>query len=321
LIPLSLCAEGGELLLRGRSAEGLWEERLTVAPVPNGSGRAEVVSLFARESVEDLEARVAAGESSIDPQIEKIGLDFGVSTRLTSWVAVTETPSVDPQSAVRRERMPQQLPHGVSAEALGLRAPAGAPTMAYSARSARVTSLPCPSPMTPLPRMRASAMLDEAPFRAMAQRVGIAPSASSASEPPSRGPSTGPRPIFVEPPRFDDTQYDDALAEEHEGDEPSQGTERTLRAHVLRRKGDKLVLEIEVGPTGLDWEPPSLCTVKWTNGTTSRLLVHLGPTTRASTLRAGERARLVLCLDAAHGSLIPLDVRLVLSTVTLRLTL
>jgi Ca-activated chloride channel family protein len=143
LIPLTLHAEGGELWLRGRSAEGLWEQRMTVAAAPSGSGRAEVVGLFGRERVEDLEARVAAGEGGIDAEIERVGLDFGISTRLSSWVAVSETPSVDPQSAVRRERMPQQLPYGISAEAVGLRSAA-----------ATLLSPVCISPVAPAPRRR-----------------------------------------------------------------------------------------------------------------------------------------------------------------------
>lgn len=269
LLPLTLRAEGGELLLRGRSADGLWEQRLTVAAAPSGSGRAEVVSLFGRERVEDLEASVAAGEIGIDPEIERVGLDFGISSRLTSWVAVSETPSVDPQSAVRRERMPQQLPYGVSAEAVGLRS--AAPGLVFGA---------CAPPAAFASRSRASA-----------STIGAAPSRAMPRSMAAMGRVGAPVP-----------------------------SERALRGYVVRRDDVKLVLEIEVDRTELAWEPPSLCDVTWTDGTTTRLLVDLGHTTRVSSLRSGERARLVLMADAADERRTPSALRLVLSSATLCIT-
>src|SRR6185437_6060421 len=122
LVSLALRSEGGELLVRGRTPEGTWEQRLQVEPVGPGQGSGAVVALFGREAVEDLETRLAAGGDAreIDAAVERIGIDFQIATRLTSWVAVSEERTVGPNDPLRRERMPHELPFGMSAEGLGL---------------------------------------------------------------------------------------------------------------------------------------------------------------------------------------------------------
>jgi Ca-activated chloride channel family protein len=52
------------------------------------------------------------GEGGLDAEIERVGLAFQIATRLTSWVAVSEEPAVDPGAPTKRVRMPQELPHG-----------------------------------------------------------------------------------------------------------------------------------------------------------------------------------------------------------------
>jgi Ca-activated chloride channel family protein len=123
LIGVSLRPEGGELRVRGRTAGGTWEKRLTVAPTPAGSGNPAAVTLFGRESVEDHEMHLAArGDArEIDAAVEKLGVDFQIATRLTSWIAVSEDETVDPGDALRHERMPHEIPHGMSLQGLGLR--------------------------------------------------------------------------------------------------------------------------------------------------------------------------------------------------------
>lgn len=122
LVGLSLRPDGGELIVRGRTPGGHWEERLTVQPTEAGAGSPGVTALYGREAVEDLELNLAAGadRGEIDRAIEQVGLEFGLATRLTSWVAISEGPTVDPRLPVRRETIPQKLPHGMSAEGLGL---------------------------------------------------------------------------------------------------------------------------------------------------------------------------------------------------------
>src|SRR6185369_282539 len=94
LVPLELRPEGGALTVRGATADGAFERRLEVRPAAPGSGSAALASLFGREAVEDLELRLAAGEAraAIDPAIERLGIAFQLSTRLTSWIAVSEEP-------------------------------------------------------------------------------------------------------------------------------------------------------------------------------------------------------------------------------------
>ena len=122
LAGIKLAAAGGEIVVRGRSASGPWEQRIVVAPAGCGTGNPAVIALYGREAVEDLELDLAAGgrNATIDRAVERIGLDFRISTRMTSWVAVSEEKTVDPGQPTRVERIPQELPYGMSAEGLGL---------------------------------------------------------------------------------------------------------------------------------------------------------------------------------------------------------
>jgi Ca-activated chloride channel family protein len=257
LIPLELRASGGELCIRGRTAAGLWQHTLAVDAVASGSGRAELAALYGRERVEQLEVRAAAGEN-VDAEIERVGLDFRIATRLTSWVAVSETPSVDPQSPLRRERMPHQLPHGVSAEALGLRA--GVMAGAMKAASA--------APM--LVRTRSASPL---PSRAMqAPLLGRAPSPRSVSAP---------------------------------------GFVRRLAnaARGVMPKGKPVSPEID---DTLAWEQPSAVVMHWSDGSEAALSLDAAHSTRAATLHAGERARLVFAVSPADATKQPRALRLTL---------
>jgi Ca-activated chloride channel family protein len=141
LVGVALRPEGGELVVRGRTLEGTWEQRLRVAPVAEG-GSGAPAALFAREAVEDLEMRLAAGGAAreIDAAIERLGIDFQIATRLTSWVAVSQEQTVDPGDPLRRVRMPHELPHRMSAEGLGLRPAQGAALGAKQLRSAAPAS-------------------------------------------------------------------------------------------------------------------------------------------------------------------------------------
>ncbi len=148
LVALRLRPEAGTLLVRGRGVDGPWEQQLNVPALAPGSGHAAVAALYARERVEDLEAQAAAG-LRVDAAIERLGLDFQIGTRRTSWVAVSEEPTVDPGEPTRRERIPQELAHGISAEGAGLRAGAMQtaakrmpPMAAMQQRSRSVSSAP-----------------------------------------------------------------------------------------------------------------------------------------------------------------------------------
>jgi Ca-activated chloride channel homolog len=122
LIGLRLRPGGGELRITGRLGGRPWDELIQVPAMVVGEGNPAVIACYAHEAVEDLEMRVAAaGNGYLDGHIATLGLDFQIATRLTSWVAVTEEATVDPLQPLRRERIPQALPAGLSAAGLGLR--------------------------------------------------------------------------------------------------------------------------------------------------------------------------------------------------------
>jgi Ca-activated chloride channel family protein len=120
-LALKFRAEGGDLHVSGQTPAGAWEGQVSVPPIGAGEGSAAVVSLYGREAAEDLEVTRAAGAEVVDRDIERIGLEFQIATRRTSWVAVSEEPAVDPTRPARRVRVPHALADGLSAEGLGLR--------------------------------------------------------------------------------------------------------------------------------------------------------------------------------------------------------
>jgi Ca-activated chloride channel family protein len=121
---LALHAGGGELVVTGQLADGTWRQTLQVPARRAGDGNQAIVALYGRERVADLESRVMVDR--VDGEIEDLGLAFQIATRMTSWVAVDESRrSAGPS---RDEVVPQELVHGTSAQAFGVRASARAAT-------------------------------------------------------------------------------------------------------------------------------------------------------------------------------------------------
>lgn len=122
-IAVALDGDARTLRVRGKTAEGVWENRAQIAELPLGGGQQAIAARFAREAVEDREAHLAGGgdQSEIEADIERIGLEFQIATRLTSWIAISEDVKVDPKQQLMREVMPHELPYGTSMEGLGLR--------------------------------------------------------------------------------------------------------------------------------------------------------------------------------------------------------
>jgi Ca-activated chloride channel homolog len=122
MIPVKLRPEGGAVVIEGQLAGGgAWKAEAVVAPVAAGAGSGSLVRMFGRACVERLELEAAMGRN-LDRKIEATGLEYRIATRLTSWVAIAEEPGVDPREPIRRTRIAQQLPYGMSARGLGLRA-------------------------------------------------------------------------------------------------------------------------------------------------------------------------------------------------------
>ncbi len=119
---LSFRPEGGSLQVRGDTPSGSWTERVDVAPCDADPGRDAVRWLYARDLVDRVESDERR-EGDSDAPIERLGLEHGISTRRTSWIAVSEAHAVDSQGPTKRVKVPQELPHGLSAEKLGLAGP------------------------------------------------------------------------------------------------------------------------------------------------------------------------------------------------------
>jgi Ca-activated chloride channel family protein len=199
LVSLALRPEGGDLVVRGRTASGVLEQRLSVPPVLAASGCAGVVALFGRRKIEDHELHVAAGGSRLvlDRDIERLGLDFQLATRLTSWIAVTQEVTVNPRAGRRHERMPHELPHGMSAESVGLRPAAGAAdeegvlfSLADLVKAERQASA---NPSVPFEDILAGSLAGPAPAKGapakpkmdLKAKLGRAPARIGAAEPQS----------------------------------------------------------------------------------------------------------------------------------------
>jgi Ca-activated chloride channel family protein len=308
LVGVELNPAGGELVIRGRSADGVWQQRLTIGAIGNN---AAVATLYGREMVEDLETALAAGGShqDIDQAIEKLGLEFQIATRLTSWVAVSDDVTVDPRAPHRREKMPHQLPHGVSAEGLGLRACAA--PVAVAGRAAITLG-------------EVAASLDDEGEVTRSAYAGAPPPPRSA--PTMKRMAQGVRGFFTggagAPPK--DEKQDDGFRgempaerergisrEEPEQQEQAKAPQRpsgfvsvekkkaapTVVARLVSRKGKELVLEILVGAEVIDWHPEHQVTCYLPDGTVATARLDLGRTTKAAPIGAGLRIRIVLVLD------------------------
>jgi Ca-activated chloride channel family protein len=269
---VALRASDGELVVRGRTDGGPWEQRVRVAAPPEHAPRRAIPTLYARERVEDLEMEIAAGgdHAALEAKIERLGLDFAVATRATSWVAVTEERTVDPKAPVRRVRMPHELPHGTSVEGLGLRAgfagPAGVLHQELSVQAAvtRTTSL-------------------AHPMAAMAPPA--APGAPRSQGAPPPAPAT-PRRAFAPLARASSALG--ALFGSRKG-----AAERILGGRLVLRDARGLVVELLLSDS-LAWAPPAHVEITWDDGTITRVAVTLDRSSAPGVVLAGASVRLAL---------------------------
>lgn len=287
-LSLRLRPEGGPLVLSGRTAAGPWRQELVVPAAE--AGRRVVCTRYAREKVEDLELHAAAGESVLDPQIEALGLAHGIATRMTSWVAVSDEPTVDPEDPTRYQRIPHSLPHGMSAEGVGLRraqptwvAGAAAPAMPVSAPAMAPPPLmemadECPAPMGTADD-HFDAEVAAAPRRSRGRRE--APAKAELKK--RKGGLLSAVGRLFEPPAPNDTRKTLAPL-----------PPLSLSARVVLHQGERLVLELEL-PEDLQWAPDRVLAL------VDGREVHLKtarPTTRTGSMSAGQVVRLALELPA-----------------------
>lgn len=305
-ISLQLAPQGGTLTVSGRTRTGRWSEVVEVPPATAGTGRRVVATRFARERVEDLEMQLAAGlpRQPREEEIEALGLAHQIATRLTSWVAATAHATVDPEDPTRRIRQPQALPHGMSAEGVGLRpvAPpppgprssgARAPARAIArdvkrkvrsrARGERQAGNAGPKPgrMSSLfSRLRPGA--PSAP-----EEIAVAPTGSSSvpadSEPPvlerAPAPEPGPRDVPGAPV---------PVAQRP----PAPPAPLRLRGRVRSNQDGFLVVEVTVDQV-LRWSAVGTWVVHTADGRRIEVSAVSG-TTRPGTLQPGQTARIRL---------------------------
>jgi Ca-activated chloride channel family protein len=277
LLGVKLRAEGGELWVRGSLPDGqVWEKKLVVGPTDPGAGSAGAVSLYGREVVEDLELACAAGRPAdeLRLEIERVGLAFAISTRFTSWVAVTEETTVDPSHPSRRVRMPHELPHGASIDGLGLRgapfppAIGGLPMLMRS----RLAAMPPVAAAAPAAAPRAGGILSRV-FSFGKTRGGQ-----------TDEPST----------RVGEVSFPLSQSE-------SFASADRLAGKILLAKGRQMVVEIIVDRDGLDWQPGARARIDWADGAFASLVeatIVVERTTRPGPVLIGQTVRLCLRFDS-----------------------
>lgn len=111
----------GAVTLRGRTASGAFERAIPVAFAPGQKTHDVLAPLWARARVEDLMAQDWIGLQSGNPiknvksQITQTGLEFGITTQFTSFVAVEEK-VVNEGGKLRTVEVPVEMTDGVSYE-------------------------------------------------------------------------------------------------------------------------------------------------------------------------------------------------------------
>jgi Ca-activated chloride channel homolog len=290
VLAVKLRAEGGELFVSGRTASGTWQERVTVPATPPGSGNPAAAALFGRELVEDFEVQAAGGtdRGSLEAAIENVGLAFSIATRLTSWVAVSEEPTVDPREPTRRVRIPQELPFGMSAEGVGLRAPQAVTFAGFAA-----------------------------PGRSMAptlERTFVARSRQATFGPPPPAAAAAPPPRAMKPPAQPDTLRAPSPPKEDVGP-------RALRGRIVFAKDEEIVIEVTVDAKDLDWTPRDPLQVTFHDAAVVRATLVVERTTRAGAMAVGDTLRLTLRLDRAWTHALPRRVTFATASCTLAIEL
>lgn len=343
LISLELDPRGGPVTISGDVAGGRLEETVYVSSTPR-SGSPAVATLFAREQVEDLELSLAAGatKSEIDNQIKQLGLRFQISTRLTSWVAVSARQTVDPRAPRRSETMPQNLPFGMSAEGVGLRsaaspAPRGGAELrrrglatvgrAMSKASSVERESSRSEEASMMTGMRA---LEEAPEPEPAANT-LADSADDESgddgspevsaPPPPAAPATPARKQVAEPAEkkkgmfglFElakDMLSPKAPAAAKPAARSAPGmlrpteAKRTLRGQLIRVTDRETTFEVAVDDAALAWAPSATASVQLADGTMVQATVVLDKTTVEGTHGVGLQLTLVLAGDFTNAQVV-----------------
>jgi Ca-activated chloride channel family protein len=287
--PLLLSArvkrEGGEIVLRGRTADGAWQERVRVPASHEGEGKDAIAALYGREAVEDAEMRIAAGAapSALDMLVESLGLSYRIATRMTSWVAIDTRRSVDPRDPTRHVEQPQALPYGLSVEGLGLRSQSIAPmapmqTQSFGAVAGSAAPPPPARAMAPAP--------GAGPFeRRRAKKEDMDEFAEEAPEEKTRGT------MIAQP----EAKQKKGFIERIKGAFTGRSTTTIVWiGTIVFAKDGQLVIEIVAQGRPLHWKTATEAIAIAKDGTRTDLVVDASRTTREATYEDGAVVRLAL---------------------------
>ncbi|MEO8878357.1 MAG: VIT domain-containing protein [Polyangiaceae bacterium] len=308
LISAKVLAAGGNVILRGKTADGVWEEHVTAPRSEAESGNGAITTLYGREAVEDAEMKIAAGQDKrvLDGAIEVLGLAYRISTRLTTWVAIDPNASVDPRDPSRRIHQPQLLPYGVTAEGVGLRgAYAPAPAMAsYGAMPQAISA--------------------NAPQRSRMALGGAIP--RSAPLPAPRAPQAAPPP---EERALDERalvgRIKDALFKRGESaalaDDASENLGpggAALVGRIVLRKSGEVVIEFTT-ISDLEWDPQRVTIVFATGASPTEL--DPPKTTRSGLISAGSTVRVSLGFSASFdaSSIVAIEIALAVRSLVVKI--
>ncbi|MCU0866734.1 MAG: VWA domain-containing protein [Planctomycetes bacterium] len=307
---VQLAPQGGAVRLRGATADGAFVHTLEV-PVPVASDDALLVRAFGRELVEDLEAELAAtgDRDGVNARIEAIGLAHRISTRHTSWIAVTPTATVDPRLPQVHEQVPHQLPHGMSVALLGLRGADVEDQAEYECLA--MPPAPTAAPIAMPSRSTTERRREAAPKQKQTPPSSIAP--TGAGGPPLRdadelaeegGASRADLGKAKKESLFDRLFSRRKPADGAGGGGPG-GSGPTV---VLRlRAADHFVFEL----AGLSqWQVPDRVTVVFADGSEFVLAIDASRTTADGKLSRKALVRLVLLAAAGLPNAVPVRLRL-----------
>ncbi len=272
-LALRLRPEGGTLVVRGATVDGPFVHELHVAPIAGGD--AAIGRLFGRECVEDLEVALAAGApaATIDAQIEALGLAHRIATRQTSWIAVAAELRVDPRSPQRHVVVPQELPHGMSIERLGLRGR----SLPVMAECDELLAAPAPSVCRAMP-----AGMPAPKSREVSKKERVRSPRSDLGQAKADGADGA----------------GGARAERRQANEPPAppSPPPTVRARLRSRGDGGWIFAIDGLAT---WHAPLRVTVVFAEGREVELAVDAARTTLTGPLLVGVHAQLVLLALAA----------------------
>jgi len=288
-IPVELDPAGGDLVLRGNTAQGPWHERLTVPALATGEGSRAVLLRFAREHVEDLEAARASGVS-VDEAIARVGLDFSIATRRTSFVAVSTDATVDPTVPTRTVAMPHELAAGLSAEGVGLRA--AAMSMAYCAAVPAGIAAPAGVAGATLPRSAPSPMTTRRRISKVAMPRGAAPAPAPVPVPAKRSGVFG-------------------ASAPSEPSEKAMPRERVALRGQLTRAGRRAIVSVTLDRP-IVWTPEHAFATR-ADGTLVELAIDPAVTTAPGQFSQGQTVRLVFSWEGDDPTEIVLGEGLVIT--------